>query len=615
MCGFAGIIQWNPPANKPAISDDTLNTVDQLLAHRGPDGSGRWRDPHNPACVLLHRRLSIVDLAGGAQPMANEDQSVQVVFNGEIYNHRDLRSELKQLGHSFSSDHSDTEVLVHGWEQWNSALPEKLTGMFAFAVWDTRSRTLFLARDRMGQKPLFYQSAENVLYFASTLPALLALGAKAVTSMRSMAGYLAHGYLPPPFTIYENIFQLSPGECLTARQDQLHRQHYWQAAPALPDPQAPADVSAVIDSAVASQMHADVPMACFLSGGIDSTIIAGLMQRHAARIGAGRIKTINIGFAEAVFDETAFAQIAADHIGSQHHTFQVNPGADVMETLQWLMRYTLGQPFADSSILPTYYLANCARMVAPCAISGDGGDELFGGYDRYRALRVITAAPRLSRLLANAAMLVSPQPRTRRFAAATQKNSWPLRYAALTTLFSAADIHTLLPELAEHDVLLAWPTAQDETSDAARSAMLLDQRHYLPGDVLWKVDSASMANALEVRSPFLDHHVIASAAAIPTAELLDYRTGKLALKKSFPDLLPPAISHRTKQGFGLPIGQWFRQQLREPLHDLLTSKASFFQSAQSQKFLKKMMQEHQQFQRDHTHRLFACLMLEVWHRQ
>ncbi len=617
MCGFAGIIQWNSPADKPAISDATLNTVDQLLAHRGPDGAGRWRDPHNPACVLLHRRLSIVDLVGGAQPMGNEDQSVQVVFNGEIYNHRDLRSQLKHSGHTFASDHSDTEVLVHGWEQWNSAMPEKLTGMFAFAVWDARSRTLLLARDRMGQKPLFYQSADNVLYFASTLPALLAIGAKAVISTRSVAGYLAHGYLPPPFTIYENIFQLSPGECLTARQDHLHRQYYWQPAPPVPNAPAPgrADISAVISAAVASQMHADVPMACFLSGGIDSTIIAGLMQRHAAKIGLDPINTISIGFAEAAFDETTFAQIAARQIGSQHHTFQVNAGADVMETLQWLMGYTLGQPFADSSILPTYYLANCARMVAPCAISGDGGDELFGGYDRYRALKLITESPRLSQLLAAAGMLVNPQSRARRFHAATQQTAWPLQYAALTRLFSPADIHTLLPELAEDDVLLAWPTTPDKSSDAARCAMQLDQRHYLPGDVLWKVDSASMANALEVRSPFLDHHVTTCANAIPTAELLNYRSGKLALKKSFPDVLPSAISRRSKQGFGLPIGQWFRQQLRAPLHDLLISKTGFFQSTQSQKFLQNLLQEHQQSHRDHTHRLFACLMLELWHQR
>ncbi|MGC8540798.1 MAG: asparagine synthase (glutamine-hydrolyzing) [Phycisphaerae bacterium] len=617
MCGFAGIIQWNSPADKPAISDATLDTVDQLLAHRGPDGTGRWRDPHNPACALLHRRLSIVDLAGGGQPMGNEDQSVQVVFNGEIYNHRDLRSQLKQLGHSFASDHSDTEVLVHGWEQWNSAMLEKLTGMFAFAIWDTRSRTLFLARDRMGQKPLFYQSADNVLFFASTLPALRALGARAVVSTRSVAGYLAHGYLPPPFTIYENIFQLAPGECLTARQDQLHRQYYWQ--PAVSASNAPAsdgaDISTVISAAVASQMHADVPMACFLSGGIDSTIIAGLMQRHAAKMGLDRINTISIGFAEAPFDETYFAQIAARHIGSQHHTFQVSTGADVMQTLQWLMRYTLGQPFADSSILPTYYLANCARMVAPCAISGDGGDELFGGYDRYRALQLITAAPRLSRVLANAAMLVNPQPRNRRFAAATRQSSWPLRYAALTRLFSPTDIHTLLPELPKDDFLLAWPAVREKLSDTARGAMQLDQRHYLPGDVLWKVDSASMANALEVRSPLLDHRVVAYAATLPTTALLNFRAGKLELKKRFSDLLPDAISRRSKQGFGLPIGQWFHQQLHDPLRDLLLSRESFFQSPCSRQFLEQMIAEHQTLRRDHTHRLFACLMLELWHRE
>ncbi len=613
MCGFAGIIQWHQGQNQ-IITEDRLNHVDELIAHRGPDGAGRWRDPLNPGCVLLHRRLSILDQAGGAQPMGNEDQSVYVVFNGEIYNHHELRRQLIQLGHTFASDHSDTEVLVHGWEQWNTTLPEKLNGMFAFAVWDFRNQRLFLARDRMGQKPLFYHSGSNRMYVASTLPALLALGAKAELSQCSMAGYLTHGYLPPPWTIYDDIFQLPGGHWLSAQGGKLNEQCYRSGQ----QPQhieTKGTLAEILSSAVAGHMEADVPMACFLSGGIDSTIIAGLMQRHARQSGARRIKTISIGFAESQYDESRYAAIAARHIGSDHHPFQVRAGDHVIETLQWLMRYTLGQPFADSSILPTYYLANCTRMVAPCAISGDGGDELFGGYDRYRALGLMTAAPGISRMLAAAQCLVKPGERARRFRDACNNTHWSQRYAALTRLFSPSDIDTLLPGLADQRYMLSWPEENDITTDAIRAAMELDQRHYLPGDVLWKVDSASMANALEVRSPFLDHNVIACAAEMPTGNLVSFRSGKLALRRTFSDLLPVEIAARSKQGFGLPIGQWFRGPLHQALRDLLFSNDSFFVDPPAQAFLERLLSEHLQQQRDHTHRLFALLMLELWHRE
>ena len=616
MCGFAGIIRWRDGQNQQSgVTDSRLDAVDELLAHRGPDGAGRWRDPQNHACVLLHRRLSILDRAGGAQPMGNEDHRVQVVFNGEIYNHRELRMQLRQMGHTFTSDHSDTEVLVHGWEQWNTRLPEKLTGMFAFAIWDSRTRTLFLARDRIGQKPLFYHSRNGYFYFASTLPALLALVAKPTVSSAAMAGYLTHGYLPAPYTIYENVFQLSGGHWLCAQGGEIRLGAYWSAKDPMPKTDPNAGLPEILNAAVASQMEADVPMACFLSGGVDSTIIAALMQRHALRLGVPRIKTISIGFDDAAFDETAYAQRAATRIGSDHHSFQVRAGDHVIETLQWLVRYTLGEPFADSSILPTYYLANSARMLASCAISGDGGDELFGGYDRYRALNLITSVPRLARLLAGAHMLVKGGERARRFHNATEQHYWPQRYAALTRLFSHADIDILLPDLPENAGLLSWPNDSHTADEVVRAAMLLDQRHYLPGDVLWKVDSASMANALEVRSPFLDHRVIACASEIPTPQLLNFRTGKVALKRIFSELLPPEISGRSKRGFALPIGEWFRGQLHQALRDLLFSSDSYFSSHRAQSFLEQMLREHTQRHRDHTHRLFALLMLELWHRE
>lgn len=614
MCGFAGIIHWSAAA-PPPVTDACLDAVDELIAHRGPDGAGRWRDPKNPGCILLHRRLSILDRPGGAQPMANEDQTVQVVFNGEIYNHRALRAELRQLGHQFASDHSDTEVLVHGWEEWNTQLPEKLIGMFAFAVWDARKHTLFLARDRMGQKPLFYQSNSGTACFASTLPALLTLGAKTKVSPSALAGYLTHGYFPPPGTAYADVWQLQPGHWWCAQNGTISQECYWRPAVGAASGNPEGSLAEVVTAAVDSQMEADVPVACFLSGGIDSTIIAGLMQRRARQAGGDNIMTISVGFQEDRFDETAYAAIAAQHIGSRHHTFQVGVGEHVVETLQWLMRYTLGQPFADSSILPTYYLANCTRGIAPCAISGDGGDELFGGYDRYRALRLITAAPAISRLAAEAFLRMNRGERARRFHNAAQEQSWSSRYAALTRLFSQADIGRLFPDMSAEDHLLSWPPDQERPDDVIRAAMELDQRHYLPGDVLWKVDSASMANALEVRSPYLDHRVIGCAAQLPTSELVNFRSGKLALRRTFADLLPAAIAQRRKHGFGLPIGDWFRGQLYGPLRDLLLSRNSFLGASEARVFVDQLINEHKDGRRDHTHRLFALLMLELWHRE
>ena len=633
MCGIAGIIKWkDAPASSPYALETTrsaaLSAMSAALAQRGPDGAGQWIDPRpGHTAALLHRRLAVIDLPGGHQPMANEDGSVQLVFNGEIYNHAELRAELISLGHTFRSNHSDTEVLVHGWEQWAFDLPRHLVGMFAFAAYDTRSDMLFLARDRMGQKPLFYSLLDDGIVFASTIPAVLAWPEVPRRVPREhIALYLQMGYLPPPQTIYRDISQLLPGHYLSMHRDVVTGKDYWESKvfcrdPKVhyeprPTPQVRTELRQCITQAVQSQMAADVPLACFLSGGIDSSIIATLLQQAVKAAGGAPITTVSVGFREAGFDETQYAQIVAARIGSRHVRLEVNPHQDVPGTLTRLMDQTLGQPFADSSLLPTHHLSRAVRGMATVALSGDGADELFAGYDRYLAAEMLPQYATLLRFMPAALPLgsLATRERWRRFASAAHATSLSNGYTALVGIFS----HELLAALLQQDfddfapepALLGAPAH----ISPLRLAMLRDQREYLPGDVLWKVDSAAMACALEVRSPFLDHRVVDAANQLWEKQLIGSRMGKFILRETFEDLLPEEVRTRGKKGFGVPIGEWFKTDLRNFLQDTLSAAGAFCSTHLDRKVIQRLLEEHASGQRDHTHRLFALVMLELWWR-
>jgi len=615
MCGIAGIIKWShqkaAPWAPPQQEFNALAEMSSALAQRGPDGQGLWTDPRPcHTAALVHRRLAIIDLPGGHQPMGNEDGSVQVVFNGEIYNHAELRRELTAQGHRFASDHSDTEVLVHGWEQWGTGLPAKLRGMFALALWDTRTDTLFLARDRMGQKPLFYATLDDGLVFASTIPAVLCWPeVPRRVPAQQVALYLTVGFLPPPHTIYRDISQVLPGHWLRLRHDVLDGGKYWDY---LEPPDVTEDVRAGLGRAVQSQRLADVPVACFLSGGIDSTIIAALLQQEAQRTGSAPIHTVSVGFADADYDETAFAQLAAAKLGTRHTVLQVNPHDDVAGTLDHLMARALGQPYADSSIIPTYHLSRAVRQLAPVALSGDGGDELFGGYDRYRAMPLLQRWAWLLRLGPASLPVGSLAKRElyRRLRHAAGGGDYAAgQYPRLLEIFSFDQVEALLGTMP--------PPVGELAADVGprRYGMLFDQRNYLPGDVLWKVDCAAMAVGLEVRSPFLDHQVVALANRLPEADLIRGSQGKWMLRRMFADLLPPQIAARRKKGFGVPIGRWFNADLADLLNDTLDERQSFSRQYLDQPILRRLRHEHHAGTRDHTYRLFALLMLEIWWRQ
>ncbi len=626
MCGIAGLINLSS-ATGPLDPAATLRAAAQCaaaLAHRGPDGEGRWQHPTNGS-ILIHRRLAIVDLHGGRQPMANENALVVVVFNGEIYNHMELRRQLQGLGHTFASDHSDTEVLVHGWEAWGEDLPQKLLGMFAFAVYDCQTETLFLARDRLGQKPLYVSLTNNAAMFASELPALLALlAAKPSASLRTIGRYLQLGYLPPNESIYPGIESLPPAGWLHLSPSGVKRGAYWptvaanyaatgapfgnQDAPSLPA-ETPGAIGTLMTTAVQSQLMSDVPLACFLSGGIDSSIVAALLQQQRTALGQDRLQTLCAVFDEPQFDEAPFARAVANHIGTRHLELNISPRRQVTALLHQLMRQSLGQPFGDSSIVPTALIAQAARSIAPVALSGDGADELFGGYDRYRGLALVQ---RFRHLLRPLLPLLPDGGRDarHRLKQACSERQIGRQYAGFTHIFSDDDIASLgisAPPL---------PSAMTEErltdQSAMRWAMACDRRLYLPGDVLYKVDTASMACGLEVRSPFLDHRVAEFAAGLQDTQLFGGNRGKLLLRQAFGHLLPAEIMQRKKQGFGLPIGQWFRGPLRGDLADRLTDNKAFSRRYLRAAAVDDVLRQHVSGERDHTHRLFALLMLEIW---
>lgn len=638
MCGICGAA-WTDPSR--AVADADLAAMIDRLAHRGPDDRGLYRDDH---AALGFRRLAIVDLPGGHQPLANEDGTVQVVFNGEIYNFPALRHRLEARGHRLRSS-GDTEVLVHLYEDEGPRMFHLLRGMFALAIWDAPRRTLLLGRDRLGQKPLVYRADARRISFASELKSLLALPEADLprkVDPRAIDRYLTFGYVPHPGTIFEGIHKLPPAHYAVWHEGRLSLERYWEPEWDV-ETHRPleADVEHLretLSDAVREQMVADVPLGAFLSGGIDSTIIVGLMQRHAS----GPVKTFSIGFNDPAFDETAYAEIAAKHLGTEHHAFIVEPKA--WETLPALAEQ-FDEPFADSSALPTWHVARETRKHVTVALTGDAGDELFAGYDRYRALAVSTALDRgLSEKTRSwlggpvaKALPVSARAKTRmrRVQRLLEGLGRPpdARYLRWMVLFDEADrvglyTEAFLDALAERD--RAFPEDdQDPASvlyqalgvarkrDPVTRAMVADLLTYLPGDLLCKVDMASMAHSLECRGPFLDHRVVELALAMPLERKLRLRGGrsKAILKRAFAEFLPESLVNRPKMGFGVPIDRWFRGDLKDELRATLLDPVSLNRGLFRPESLSRLIDEHVAGTADHAYRLWGLLMLELWFRR
>jgi len=648
MCGICGILH----RTETPVSRDTLRAMIARLRHRGPDDAGTFirgdlpadqaagpkpqapvRNPQSAVgnLGLGMTRLSIIDVMGGHQPMANEDGSVWVVLNGEIYNFRELKNELLERGHLFRS-HADTEVIVHLYEEMGERVVERLHGMFAFAVWDERRVQLLLARDRLGKKPLVYSDDGSRLAFASELQALLeAPGVPRAVSPEALDLYLTYQYVPAPLTIYEGIRKLLPAHYLVASKDGTRIERYWNLPTETQEtPASAAELRNLLDQAVRRRLISDVPLGAFLSGGIDSSIVVGLMARHQRE----PVKTFSIGFGHTKYDELNYARLAAKRFGTDHHEFVVESKA--IEVLPLLVRH-YGEPFADSSAIPTYYLAQKTREHVTVALSGDGGDEGFGGYERYAAMALgarYDALPRplrsavggLARALFGRASTAEPKMRGRRLRRFVEglSRSQVERYIEWIAYFKPSERPGLYTadfavRLGGHDAARYLAAEFDKVSllDAAAATARVDAATYLPNDILTKVDIASMANSLEVRCPFLDPEVIGFGLSLPTGLKMGSlgTTTKKFLRAAFADLLPPPIRRRGKMGFGVPIAHWLRSELRDYARGILLSPECLGRGYFREEMVRRLVEEHQTCRADHADRLWALLSLELWHRE
>ncbi len=630
MCGIAGIYRFE--ADRP-VERPLLDRMTDVLAHRGPDGRSTHVDG---AFGLGHRRLAIIDLSPrAAQPLANEDGTVWAALNGEIYNFRELRHELAGKGHHFRTQ-GDTEVLVHLYEEIGERLVERLRGMFAIALWDARRRRLLLARDRFGQKPMYYRATARQLHFGSEIKAILEdPEVPREPEPRALHAYLTYGYVPSPATAFRGIHKLPPGHLLLCDADGEPRlQRYWRLRMGPKEPAAAGGAAAaervleLLDEATRLRMIADVPLGALLSGGIDSSaVVASMCAAEGARQGA--VKTFTIGFAESGFDESPYAAQTARHLATEHTRLLLRPGgfAD-LERLAW----HYGEPFADSSSLPTFAVSALAREHVTVALTGDGGDEIFCGYRRYltvaledrvRAASGAARAVARSRLLAAVLRLARGRP-----LAADLSRGREFRDRDLADLYLSR-LETLTPEL-EASLLreqfrrrLGDSTPRRLVADAIRDSdgetfaercAHADAETYLPDDILVKVDVASMAHGLECRAPLLDHVLAEYVAGLPFALKMPRLRRKALLKRAVGGRLPPAVVRRRKKGFSIPLKHWLQGGLEPLVRDILLSPAASERGYFHRSRVEGLIDEHVAGAANHQRPLFSLLMLELWHR-
>jgi asparagine synthase (glutamine-hydrolysing) len=598
MCGIA--FSHNSPSNKLARMEEALSK----LIHRGPDETNVV---NNGAACFGHVRLSILDIEHSHQPMQAVNERYTLVFNGEIYNYLELRKQLTTKW-NFETD-GDTEVLLAGLVIYGNKILEHLEGMWAFAFWDAEKRELILSRDRMGKKPLYYHNSSNFFACASELPSLESLLPFQYTEdIHSVADYFRYGYCLPGYTSWKNIFEVLPGHWLCWKPGEVIKQQpYWTLVPTSVDVANPKDVDLIdaLEEAVSKRLIADVEVAAFLSGGIDSSLICSIAQSHMTKV----LKTYTIGFTEKAFDERSYARAAANHIGTEHHEKELKRWDEAQ--LERLLKHHIGQPFADASLLPTALVSELAAQDVKVALSGDGGDELFGGYQRYQARIIMQWYSRLPGTLQKYAERVIhslPEPMAHHSRSVLKKAKLFIdiatRSKAETPYFAPLMYHpeeyeNIFPDL--NNKGHCPPSLLNETGlDDLQRMLFADSLIYLPQDILVKVDRASMAFGLEVRAPFLDHKVVELAFSMPVKKHLRLGNGKRWLKKVFYDRLPSSVWKRRKQGFAVPIHQWFRESLGDRFRESIESSPGVI----SQNMALKLLKEHQEGKRDNGYRLW-----------
>ncbi len=614
MCGIAGICV---PEHSTPPDRDVLLRMTRTLRHRGPDGEGTYL---NDVVGLGHRRLSIIDLATGSQPMFNEDRSIAIVFNGEIYNYLELKPDLERKGHKFTTT-SDTEVILHLYEDMGTRCLEVLNGMFAFALWDGRRRRLMLARDRLGEKPLFYRFVDGRLTYASELKALLKDPSfQPEISLPALDDYLAYGYVPHDRCILQGVNKLLPGHRLVWQDGRITIDKYWDVCfdetPVDDERAWLEELERRLRQAVRIRLRSDVPLGVFLSGGVDSSGIVALASQESA----GRLKTFSVGFNEADFDELHYARMVADRYETDHHEIVVSDHD--LGVLPDIVHH-LDEPFADPSALPTYYICREARRQVTVCLSGDGGDEAFAGYQRYRqAMKYrrfdsVAMAPlrHVCGLLARVMPAYIRGKGMLQRIAATGAD----RYFSQCEKFSAAERRQLFREdalEAVHDApwLFAPYFASSNGRHLVTTLQHTDQKTYLPDDILVKTDRMSMQSSLEVRVPLLDHTLVEFVNKAPASLKLGVAGGKYALKKVLEPHLPADVLHRKKQGFGIPIKHWFRGDMDALARDLLLSPSSKSSRLFRKEAIVAILRGHRRGMRDLSRKLWALLVFEQWCR-
>jgi len=615
ICGFAG-----------AGDMGVLASMNDAMVHRGPDAGGLWHDGHE-AVYLGHRRLSIIDLSGGAQPMWTADGALGIVFNGEIYNHLEIREELIRAGHHFLTDHSDTEVLLYGYRQWGHDLTSRLNGMWAFALYDRKRREIFLSRDRFGKKPLFYSLQNRTFAFASELSALIRHPQiTADIHEGSLKKYFAYGYIPAPSTLYRQIFKLPGGHNLLLKMDAMacRVSKYWdfvlepfEHLPINPEETWGEELRELLRKSVQRRLMSDVPLGVFLSGGIDSSAITAFAAEAA---GQARMKSFCIGFEEASFDETKYARIIAERYHTEHYEEILS-----MERARGLLPEIIGkldEPMGDSSLMPTYLLCQETRKHVTVALAGDGGDELFAGYDPFRALGMAKWYDRLVPGSVHQAirMAMAALPSTHRNMSLDFRLKRTLRGLSYPRrLWNAVWLGPLDPQ--DLEALFREPTDIEEVYaeaieqwDACKQENLVDKtlqfytKLYLQDDILVKADRASMMNSLEVRAPFLDIDLVDFVRKIP--HTYKYRNGqtKYILKKALEPILPHEILYRAKKGFGVPIGRWFQE-------GSLSLDETGSNNSLRGPYISRTIKEHRAGRMDHRAFLWNLWLLRSWLNQ
>ncbi|NOT47182.1 MAG: asparagine synthase (glutamine-hydrolyzing) [Acidobacteria bacterium] len=624
MCGITGFV--NKAGN--GVDRSILEKMNTAIAHRGPDDDGFFVDEN---AALGMRRLSIIDVAGGKQPIHNRDETKWIVFNGEIYNYQEIRDDLEARGHTFYT-RSDTETVIHLYDEFGVNCVDRLRGMFAFAIWDTVEKTLFLARDRVGKKPLLYSHRSNGdLIFGSEFQAMLQHpDVSREVDHEAIDSYLSYLCVPAPMTAFKSIRKLEPGHWLFWKSGTVETKRYWQpdfsTKIAISEPEAIEETTRLLREATTMRLISEVPLGAFLSGGVDSSIVVALMAEASDK----PVKTFSIGFEEQDFSELKYARRVAEHVGAEYNEFIVKPNA--LDVLPVLVDH-YGEPYADSSAIPSYYVAKETRRHVTVALNGDGGDESFAGYERYAAMKLAERYQRIPAVLrkpliekALGLLPSSELKRSRirdakRFVKAAELSTTDryFRWVAAFDQPAKASIYTdsFAAEVSGQKAsrfLDEW-FSRANGSGILDASLLTDQMTYLPNDLLVKVDIATMANSLEARSPFLDHKVIEFAASLPAGLKMRGFQTKTLLKKVAARLVPKEVIYRRKMGFGIPIGKWFRGEMKAFVREILLSERSLGRGIIRPEILRRYVDEHTNAERDHSFQLWSFLMLELWYQR